>query len=424
LVAPRRARPTVSFVGAKERLFSRAVRLIVVVALALGALAACDAPRAPRPKLWTLFDVQALYADGAGGEDGIALDGGLPGGVKLEKMLSPADATTVVARPTITEGYNGSYFTTEVWSHFDEVWLQPMYIPVKAWANGVPQPLAPGTWIFSVGPRSGFYSPFWQMVYFDVDENTPTDAITSVRQVLDGKYPLHFGPGRTVSLVPGDVVGPPGDMPTIPFTTGSGWLDGQRVSFIDFGKATFTWNEQAVIDELPIYVLLFRTPDGRLVAPDIQTVAGTGPPGSGGPPAPIIDKELRYAAYWRIYTVTVPASARVFSPDPYLQQKLSDAGLSGDMIIDDYSADGLAYANQLSGWVAINPDPASGMAGCFATGGGLDPDPSNTNSSKCIWLNSQAAIEMHIDPSAIRRTDVTVTCPFVTIDGRPVSPIK
>jgi hypothetical protein len=82
------------------------------------------------------------------------------------------------------------------------------------------------------------------------------------------------------------------------------------------------------------------------------------------------------------------------------------------------------YASQLSGWVAINPDPTNGMAGCFATSGGLDPDPMNPNAGKCIWLNSQAAIEMHIDRSAIQRTDVTVTCPFVTIDGRPVSPIK
>jgi hypothetical protein len=396
------------------------VRPIVVVALALGALAACDAPRAPSPKVWTLFDVQSLYADGKSGSDAIAIDAGLPGGVKLGQLL--ADPTTAYARPTITEGYNGSYFTTEVWSHFDEVWLQPMYIPVTRWENGAPVPLAPGTWIFSVGPRSGFYSPFWQMVYFDVDENTPMDAITSVRQVLDGKYPLHFGPGRTVSLVPDNVVGPPGDTPAIPFTTGSGWLDGERVSFIDFGKATFTWNEHAVIDEIPIYVLLFRTPDGHLVAPNIQTVAGTGPPGSGGPPAPIIANELRYVAYWRIYTVTLPASARVFSPGADLQQMLTDAGVS--VVGGEYTTEGKAYANQLSGWVALNPDPTNAMAGCFSTGGGLDPDPSNTNSNKCIWLNSQAAIETYVDRSAIQRTDVTVTCPFVTIAGRPVSPIK
>jgi hypothetical protein len=44
------------------------------------------------------------------------------------------------------------------------------------------------------------------MVYVDVKADTP--QLTSARQVLDGKYPLHFGPGRTVSLLP-DGVAPP-----------------------------------------------------------------------------------------------------------------------------------------------------------------------------------------------------------------------
>ena len=34
------------------------------------------------------------------------------------------------------------------------------------------------------------------------------------------------------------------------------------------------------------------------------------------------------------------------------------------------------------------------------------------------------AIEANIDPTAIQRTDVTVTCPFVSLRGMPVSPVK
>jgi len=48
----------------------------------------------------------------------------------------------------------------------------------------------------------------------------------------------------------------------------------------------------------------------------------------------------------------------------------------------------------------------------------------NTDPNKCIWLNSQAAIEDNIDPSAIHRTDVTVTCPFVFFNNTRVSPVK
>jgi hypothetical protein len=395
-----------------------------------GALAACDAPRPAAPDLWTLFDVQALYGANKQGGDAIAVDAGLPGGVALEKLLAPTDRTTMFERGTLVEGYPGSYLTTEVWSQFDEVWLQPMYIPVVGWEGNVPQPLTTGgsTWIFSVGPGSRFYSPFWQMVYFDVPVNTPPDAIKTARDVLDGKYPLHFGPGRTVALVPGDVVlpalpqaDPPPDPPIGP-TKGTAWLDGQQTSFVDFGKATFTWNEEGVIDEVPIYVLLMRSTDGRLVAPDIRTVAGTGPPGSRGPVPPIIGDQPRYAAYWRLYTVTLPADARVFSPSAELQAELTTDNLP---VITQYSADAAIFADTTSGWVALNPgDPANGVPGCFDTAGQLDPDPTSTYPDRCVWLSSQAAIEANIDPSAIQRTDVTVTCPFVTFQDRTVSPIK
>ena len=59
--------------------------------LMAGALAACDVPRPPSPQLWTLFDVQALYAAGADGTYAIAKDAGLPGGVAIGNMLDPSD---------------------------------------------------------------------------------------------------------------------------------------------------------------------------------------------------------------------------------------------------------------------------------------------------------------------------------------------
>jgi len=384
------------------------VRWLGAAALVLTGVAACDAPRPPMPRLWTVFDVEALYASDKQSTDAIATDAGLPGGVALAKILDP-ETRTLFERPTVTEVYNGAYLTTEVWSHFDEVWLQPMYVPIKGWVDGAPQPLATGgaAWIFSVGPDSLFYSPFWQMVYFQVPDGTPVGAIASARQVLDGKYPLTFGPGRTVALVPDDVV-PPTNV-----AKGSAWADGRPVSFLDFGKATFTWNADGVIDEVPIYVFLMRNAEGELVAPDVQTVAGTGPPGSGGPLAPQIENQQRYAAYWRLYTVTLPPAARVFSPTTELQNRLrNDQHLP---IVTDYPVGDPA---DTSGWIALTP-------ACFATDEQIEPDPRNSTMDKCIWLDSQGAIEANVDRSAIQRTDITVTCPFVSVrNGIRVSPVK
>jgi hypothetical protein len=391
----------------------RGLCVAFVLAVALGG---CDAPHAATPRLWTVADVQALYASG---ETAVAMEAGLPGGVKLEKILDPTDHTRLVPRRTIVEEYNGTYLTTEVWDHFDEVWLQPMYIPITGWGSDGPLVLGgPSSWIFSVGPDSRFYSPFWQMVYFKVDPGTP--AITTVREVLDGKHSLQYGPGRTVSLVPDGLVPPdPIVAGAAAVATGTAWVDGQPTSFLDFGKATFTWNDDAVIDEVPIFIFLMHNAAGELVAPDIPTVAGTGPRGSGGPPPLVIGGQNRYVTYWRLYTVTLPASARVFDPTHRLKATLEDAGLPAVMT---YSATA-AGSPDLFGWVALNPGPDDSVGGCFASDALLEPHL-NTNADRCIWLDSQAAIENSVDRSAIQRTDVTVTCPFVSFNGYDVSPIK
>jgi hypothetical protein len=43
------------------------------------------------------------------------------------------------------------------------------------------------------------------------------------------------------------------------------------------------------------------------------------------------------------------------------------------------------------------------------------PDP-------CVWLDSQAAIEQLMPHEAIKRTDVLVTCPFVSYHDAAVTP--
>jgi hypothetical protein len=68
--------------------------------LALGACAQGPAP--PAAKLWTLFDVEALYAAGAPPTKALALDAGLPGGIAIGHML---DGAAVYPRPAVADHY-------------------------------------------------------------------------------------------------------------------------------------------------------------------------------------------------------------------------------------------------------------------------------------------------------------------------------
>jgi hypothetical protein len=385
--------------------------------LLAGALAACDAPRPPSPGLWTLFDVQALYARGAQTTDAIATDAGLPGGVPLGTMLA-SDGVTLVTAASWADGYPARYMTTEVWSHFDRVWAQPMYVPVTGWNAGVPTRVVDGAnnWypIFSVGPDSLFYSPFWQMIYVEVPEGTAYDALTSTRQILDGGYTQHPSTGWVAALSPAGVV--PEASPSIGGALpGQGWLDGEPISFIKFPAAPFGFDAELVVAEVPIFHFVFVKDDGSLAAPGLPSVLGTGPLYSNTP-APLDGNGIpsaKYSAYWRVYTVVVPPTARVYAPlDSDAAAALQAAGVSNEvpMYPDLATADDELTAQGLWGRVATTP-------GCFSTlytAAGIN--------NRCNYLDSQANIEKFLPAGAIVRTDVTVTCPLVSVNGAAVAP--
>jgi hypothetical protein len=402
-----------------------------VFALA-AAVAACDAPRPPNPQVWTLFDVQALYAAGAQEGDAIATDAGLPGGIKLRTLLDKA--ANLFRHPTLTEKYDSAYVTTEVWTHFDEIWVQPLYIPVTGWAQGGRTPVPGGSWIFSVGPHSGFYSPFWQVVYVNVPDGTTMDALRSVRDVMASGYTLHPAAGRTVSLVP--AVNPLDGQPAgaIP-VRGEGWVDGERMAFLDFGGATFEWDANGVIEEIPIYVPVYRAASGELKRLGVTTIAANGPRGSNLPDATRVEGQARYAAYWRVYLVVIPPPSpndpiplTVFAPPggTGLREQLIADGFPvietyADPILEALAADPQALVNY-EGRVALSSwAPGLGRPACFDSPNTLSF--TMTEPYHCDWLSLQSEIEARFDPSQIIRTDVTVTCPVTTLDGEAVMPV-
>ncbi len=357
---------------------------MVGVAVALGAVAACgQAPRAPAPRLWTLADLEALAA---AGQTAVASDSTLPGGIPLARILNPDGS--LFSRPSLAEQYNAAYVTTEVWVGYPQVWVQPMYVPVSGWTGGdapvvIADP-ATGFWkpVFSVGAGSGFYSPFWQVFYFDAPAGTTADTFTSAKQILDAGLPLHEGPGWTIPIVPDGF-----SWTGAAARAETGWVDGATVSTLNFGKRLFTWNgDTNVVDELPIFVFVSHDATGALTAPDLRTVAGTGPVGSGGPPAAKIGMQPLYSSYWRIYTVEIPASVTVFPA-------------AAAAAFPDYA-----------GRLVTTPD-------CLS-------DPTNIDPEACSYLDSQEAIENAVAPWAIQPTDVTVTCPFVSYrDGLAITPV-
>jgi hypothetical protein len=407
---------------ASVRSLSRALACAV-----LTALGACSqAPSPPAAKLWTLFDVEALYAGGAPATKALAAADGLPGGVPLGNITTgpavPPDGPVLTIRNGLAEGYAVAYGTTEVWSNYAEVWMQPAYAPITGWVDGVPQKVtdpATGTWrpIFSVGPTSGFYSPFWQIVYVTVPVGTTTDTFTSARQILDSGYPLTPSQGQTMPLVPdGTTVG--GKKP------GTGWLDGAAVSFLNFGTATFTWDATNVVGEVPIYYLSLIGADGAPhVLASMPTVLGTSPPGTA-PVAPLkVANVARYSAYWRLYVATVPPFARVFAPPgSQAEADLLAIGRSPGTYTAAIAATPPDYYAQYVGRVAVNAgDPSAGIPGCFDDPTLLEHDDSST--STCTWLDSQAALETYIDLSTVVTTGITVTCPVVTVKNTAVVPL-
>lgn len=378
---------------------------------ALIAFGGCSqAPAPPAAHLWTLFDVQALYAGGAPGSKALAANAGLPGGIPLDLISNPPTSdgsSTLAVRTAWADSQLVAFLTTEVWVNYAQLWMQPAYVPVTRASAGGPLQLLGGAWrpIFSVGAASAFYSPYWQIVYAEVPADIAPETLTSAKRILDGGYPLTPSEGRTMPLVPDSVALPSAaELPTN-VSAGTGSLDGAPVSFLDFGASMFSWDPASnVVQEASIYVLTFVGPDGSVLAsPSIPTVLGTGTAGSGvAPPG----AGQRDSAYYRVHTVVVPSTARVFvQPGSRQEIDLQSAGLGSFTGFAPGASD--LQSATFSGRVALNAgDPAQGVSGCFDDPTLLAHDAANSKS--CLWLASEAALQANLDLSTEETTAITV----------------
>ena len=257
---------------------------------------------------------------------------------------------------------------------------------------------------------------------------------------------------------------------------GEVWLRGRRVTYLDFGMRAFTWNKTAerngVVDESPLY--LFATPDatGRPVSLGLPPVLGPGPaanrtasgtpradtpalsrvpgpelgasqtesvarrvaapgpspgtgpefsasqtepealrlaaPGLSPVPGPGLSAgqtdsaTLRFGALTRPHLVLLPPGAGPFIPAELRQLKAS-LRARGVTVVDAHpTAEHLAEAKDYVLRVALNPE-------CFKDLAGFP--------QACRWLDSRAAVEANVEPTAVFPQDVLFTSPQLSFTG-------
>jgi hypothetical protein len=105
----------------------------VLLVCAIGGCASGDpgAGGDDRPRLWTLFDLrQALDAGGT-----VAVTPSRPQGIDPRDILAPVDSGGATLRiiPAYSENQPAAYVMPEVWSGFDEVWVQPWRYELSVW---------------------------------------------------------------------------------------------------------------------------------------------------------------------------------------------------------------------------------------------------------------------------------------------------
>jgi hypothetical protein len=403
---------------------------------ALFFLAACAGSQdLPAPaKLWTVEDLQRLARNG-GATAGIPASTWVALRGQALPLLSPpftdaqqlqrSDMDGLNVYPAFSEGRTAAYTTTEIWENFPAIWVQPLYLPITGFANGAAVPLPGAYVIFSVGTRTRFYSPFWVIHYLVVPPETAPDRFTSSKQVLDSGYPIIEGRGTLCVIAPPDVqlAQPPGNKAVRPLFNqqelkvnySTGWVDGVAVSYIDFGRNRFTWNEANVVDEAALFDLGVRNDAGGYTSLNLPRVGGTGPLLSNTP-ARVIGPRPQFGALWHVYQSYLPAGAGVFIPSskPGLRAQVVAAANQSNAAPEASVAPPIAPQNEARADAPNYLLRTAVNASCFQ-------DVNNFPES-CRWLDSQAAVEREIPRQLILDTGLYQTCPFLAYNDVPVPP--
>lgn len=438
---------------------------VIRIALICAALVACGVNPTPYGDAY-LYTLDQLVPGSRSGTWTLANDIITPAGGTIA-LLSPPYSSTVVRQAAGLDGINikaafveggpAAYATTETWQSWPgPVWVQPLYFVVRGFnaatgnPNFVPNPttLTP-TPVFGLGTESTFYSSYWQIYYLNIPNDVDPGQFTSSKAVLDSGYPLVEGALTFCALGPATtnlaIDNIDGGSPVVPLTNlpihlrghAPGWVEGQEINFIDFGRSRFTRDaaasDPAIVEADALFQFAVRNPaDGSHKPLDLPRVGGTGPYRHHRAPE-LVQGRPQFGTLWHEYQVVINPPAQLlngatapgfFVPNskPALRQKVVDEALgqtqwapAPDPSLDSLAASvAAAYTLRL----ALNPTQ------CFAQPNPLFGKPASQGApfDPCIWLDSQVAVENYFPAALIYDVDTLDSCPLVEYQGAEVAP--
>ncbi|HEY4183984.1 MAG TPA: hypothetical protein VGP07_02905 [Polyangia bacterium] len=276
----------------------------------------------PRAQLFTLYDLDSAANAGRA----VAMTPSLPTGFPGTKFITPGVDVDdqLAAGHGFVDGQPAVWVTTELWLNFDEVWAQPLY---RATRGGVVIDGAP--WLFGLGPRTSFYSPFWNTYGFEVPDGVDPSTILDTRAAVElgnrGGGFRSLGP-RMTSEGPHRLIGSPDVAGTPYYDDLAAWDGSAGHRYFDFGPGGFTTGYGDVVGETPFFIFGSRG-DGEAFQPlGFPGVAGTralfagapalsAPATGDGAPAAVTGRPS-FGGLWRVYWVapfnpTMAADGRV-----------------------------------------------------------------------------------------------------------------
>jgi hypothetical protein len=310
-------------------------RTSIALVVLTGAIGCGTRDTAGRGRVWTLFDVVAAAATDGRVAVGSSIADGFPGSYFVRPSADPGagpDEFRLAPSLGFLNGLPMITVTTELWANVDEVWAQPMYRAIDDKGAVIDDPTVKEPWVFGVGPRGHFYSPFWQVYGFQVPEGTDVTTLLDTRAVLEAANRtggLRTMERRITSLGPGNVEPPAEWVENSYYDDTAAWDGVGDRRYLDLGPGRFDVDDDAVVREIPLFFFAKRNDGDQLQAMlDWRNVGGTqplfsAPPalssgtasrgvgGSGGAssPPPPVDIEPNFGGLWRIHIVELPATA-------------------------------------------------------------------------------------------------------------------
>lgn len=398
----------------------------LIAALWLAACTQSPSDRAPRATFWSAQDWDDAARRGASLGEWSARSFITPAGQPLALLSDPYAAGVVGQRtdfdglnvlPAFAEGAPAAYLVAEVFANWAPLWIQPLYVPVTAWDAADPASKAlPGALpVFSVGVHATFYSPYWRVTYAVVPADTPPDALTARKAVLDRASELHPGPSKVCSFVPEGLrpAVAQGAEASVQPLTGQAvesvqvvkwWADGVQATAIDFGTDRFESDGDGEVAETALFAFASLDATGQRRLLELPKVGGVGPFRSGKTGrAP--GNRPAFGSLWRLHTALLPATAGVFVPSslPALRAKVLADGLAAPRPAAAIEA--RADARDFLLRVALNPTCFQDAAAFPAT---------------CAFLDSQAAIERLLPTTAFTLEPTVMNGPLLVFNGQKV----